>query len=146
MPRLLAQDTLYAEMRFHAAFPSIARFSDDHLVLAFRRARDGMWLVPEAKRDGFDPLARLDHLDSRSHVALMELDPAGQRRSETLELLPFNPEAADQDPSLLCLPDDRLFLASFSYYPLPSDIDALMRGRSETPDEQAGCRYLSCGS
>ena len=50
MPRVLAQDTLYAETRFHAAFPSIARFSDDHLVLAFRRARAGMWLVPEAKR------------------------------------------------------------------------------------------------
>jgi hypothetical protein len=146
MPRVLAQDTLYGETRFHAAFPSIARFSDDHLVLAFRRARDGLWLVPAAKRVGFDPLARVDHLDSRSHIALMELDPAGQQRSEGLELLPFNPEAADQDPSLLCLPDDQLFLASFSYYPLPSDIDALMRGRSETQDEQAGCRYLSWGS
>ena len=112
--KILYHRTLYREKRFHAAFPSIVRFSDGNLILAFRRARDGLWLVPEEKRSGLDPFARMDHIDSRSHIMLMELDAAGETQVCDLDMLPMDPEAGDQDPSLLTLADDRVFMAAFS--------------------------------
>ena len=143
--KVLRHETLYRHARFHAAFPSIGRFSDGNLLLAFRRARDAMWLVPEEKRAGYDLLGRMDHIDSRSHIMLLELDPSGDIEESSTDLLPFNPEASDQDPSLLLLPGDDVLLASFSYYPLPGDVDGLLRSRTETEDSTAGCRYLSWG-
>jgi hypothetical protein len=143
--KVIKHEIVYRHARFHAAFPSILRFGDDSLLLAFRRARDAMWLVPEDKREGYDLFGRMDHIDSRSHITLMELDPSGVVKPENTDLLPFNPEASDQDPSLLLLPDDDVLLASFSYYPLPADVDALLRGRAEADDQHIGCRYLSWG-
>lgn len=143
--RILHHATLYRENRFHAAFPSIGRLPQGDLVLAFRRARDGLWLVPGERRRDFDPLQRMDHLDSRSHIALMALDRHGRPVDQPLDLLPFDPEAADQDPSLLILPEGDLLVAAFGYYPLPAEVDALLEGRSETADRQHGCRYLAWG-
>ncbi|MCB1772758.1 MAG: exo-alpha-sialidase [Gammaproteobacteria bacterium] len=143
--RVIEHREIYRDQRFHAAFPSIVRFGDDNLLLAFRRARDAMWLVPKEKREGYDMFERMDHIDSRSHITLMELDGSGCVKPGTTDFLPFNPEASDQDPSLLVLPGDDVLLASFSYYPLPADVDALLRGRAETEDQKAGCRYLSWG-
>lgn len=144
--RILQHRKLYGEKRFHAAFPSIARFSDGNLLLAFRRARDGLWLVPEDKRQGFDPLNRMDHMDSRSHIVLMELDPTGEQPIGELDMLPIDPEAGDQDPSLLIMPDDSVFLASFSWYPLPVDAAALMAGVPAPGGDAAGCRFIFWGS
>lgn len=143
--RVLRHGSLYRDSRFHAAFPSIGRFADGRLVLAFRRARDGLWLVPRDRRRDFDPLHRMDHLDSRSHIALMELERDGTPVDGSLDLLPFDPEAADQDPSLLVLPDDDLLLAAFGYYPLPGEVEALLDARSEAGDGVRGCRYLAWG-
>jgi hypothetical protein len=146
MIKILEQRALYRQPRFHAAFPSILRFTDDRLLLAFRRARDGLWLIPEGRREGLDPLARMDHIDSRSHIALLELEPDGTPSSAEPELLPMDPEAADQDPSLLLLPDGQVFLSSFSWYPLPSDAAQHLAGRRPPGDEYAGCRFLFWGS
>ena len=119
----------YRHRRFHAAFPSIVRFNDGNLLLAFRRARDGGWLIPEEKRQELDPLARMDHLDCRSHIMLVELDASGESQVAASEMLPIDPEAGDQDPSLLVLPDDSLFVASFAWYPLPGDAAPHVPGR-----------------
>lgn len=146
MIRLLDHRTLYREARFHAAFPSLLRFSDGHLLLAFRRARDGLWLVPPEQRAELDPLARMDHIDSRSHLALLELDRDGQQGGKPLTWLPMDPEAADQDPSLLWLPGDQVFLSSFSWYPLPADAAQVLAGRRAPGDPASSCRFLFWGS
>jgi sialidase-1 len=148
VPHVSKTGVLYRERRFHAAFPSIARFSDGNLVLGFRRARDAKWLLPADKREGLDPLARMDHIDSRSHVVLMELDASGEPvpgAPDAMDMLPFDPEASDQDASLLVTPDDAVVVSSFSYYPLPAEVDAHMQARSETTDLKTGCRYLHWG-
>jgi len=144
--KILGHKVLYKERRFHAAFPSIVRFNDDRLVLAFRRARDGIWLIPEEKRKNLDLLNRMDHIDSRSHIMLMELDADGKQQADELDVLPVDPEAGDQDPSLLVLPDDKLFLASFSWYPLPADAAQHIPGRVPPGEDYPGCRFLFWGS
>ena len=146
MLKVIGHQTLYRESRFHAAFPALARFSDGSLVVAFRRARDALWLLPKPRREGLNLFARMDHIDSRSHIVLMALDAQGNPTDAPLDLLPFNPEASDQDPSLLVLPDDSLFVASFSYYPLSAEIGELLGGRVENPEILGGCRYLPWGS
>lgn len=142
--KVLGHVTLYEDQRFHAAFPSIVRRPDDSLVLAFRRARDGHWLVPPEKRGNQDPMARVDHLDSRSHIALMSLDAGGMNPVAPLDMLPMDPEAADQDPSLLVLPDDSLLLLSFSYYPLTSELEGVIEARAGSAHGR-GCQYLLWG-
>lgn len=143
--KILQHKVLYRATRFHAAFPSIARFSDDNLLLAFRRARNGLWLVPDDRKHEMDPVHRMDHIDSRSHIALMELDPTGETPIGDLDMLPFDPEAGDQDPSILLLDDDRVFLASMSWYPLPSDVTEMLLAKKPPDERHPGCRYLFWG-
>lgn len=144
--KVLGHKILYREKRFHAAFPSIVRFNDDKLLLAFRRARDGLWLIPEEKRKGLDVFNRMDHIDSRSHIVLMELDACGEKQNDELDMLPMDPEAADQYGALLALADDRIFMSSFSWYPLPSDSVAHLVGQIPPSEQHIGCRYLYWGS
>ncbi len=143
--KVLQHKVLYRAMRFHAAFPSIVRFSDDNLLLAFRRARNGLWLVPEDRKHEMDPINRMDHIDSRSHIALMELDPSGEHPVGDLDLMPCDPEAGDQDPSLLLVENDRVFLASMSWYPLPSDVTEMLLAKKPPDERHPGCRYLFWG-
>lgn len=146
MMNLLGHRVLYREQRFHAAFPSVIRFSDDRLLLAFRRARDGLWLVPPEQRTAIDPFARMDHIDSRSHILLIELDADGIPAQSPPDMLPVDPEAGDQDPSLVLLPGDRILLASFSWYPLPAGHGGLPEGRGAPQNSASACRYLFWGS
>ena len=144
--KILDHKIIYREKRFHAAFPSIVRCSDDKLLLAFRRARDGLWLIPEEKRKDIDVFNRMDHIDSRSHIVLMELDASGEKQDAEPDMLPIDPEAADQYGALLSLPDDKIFMSSFSWYPLPSDSVAHLAGRVPPGEQYVGCRYLYWGS
>lgn len=143
--KILEHRTLYWDQRFHAAFPSILRLPDDRLLLAFRRARDAFWLIPAEKRAGLDPLNYFDHIDSRSHVALLHLDPEGNPQGD-LTHLPMDPEAGDQDASLLRLPDEKVLLASFAWYPLPAGVAPHLPGRRPPGEEGMGCRFLFWGS
>jgi len=145
MTKVIDHEVLYRDERFHAAFPSIVRFSDGCLLLAFRRARDGSWLIPEAEKKSADLLNRMDHIDSRSHIMLMEFNQDGSKLLAQ-DMLPIDPEAADQDPSLCILDEDRVFLASFSYYPLPADAAQYLSGREPPGEEKPGCRFLFWGS
>jgi hypothetical protein len=108
---------LYEHPRFHAAFPSLAPLRDGGVLLAFRRARDPRWLLGEAAARRASGWA--SHYDPRSHVCLLRLD-GGLRADTEVDVLPFDPECADQDASLLTLADGRVALGSFSYYPFPS--------------------------
>ena len=137
---------IYHDVRFHAAFPSMARFSDGRLTLAFRRARDGMWLLPAEKREKIDPLSYMDHIDSRSHIVLLALDENGIVAAQNPDQLPADPEAADQETALLALPGDRLLLASFSWYPLPAHASGQPGERSAPGDERVGCHFIYWGS
>ena len=145
MARILRQQILYAHSHFHAAFPSIARFSDGNLLLAFRRARNGNWLLSEEKLRGMDLINRMDHIDSRSHIVMFELDQHGDLL-DGMDTLPFDPEAGDQDPSLLILPDDKVFLAAFSWYPLPADAAQHIDGKVPPGEDHPGCRFLFWGA
>ncbi len=146
MVKVLGHRTLYRDPRFHAAFPSVIRFDDGRLLLAFRRARDVRWLIPPERRGQVDPFGRMDHVDSRSHILLMELESDGVPLDAGPDMLPMDPEAGDQDPSLLLLPGDRVLLASFSWYPLPAGHGGLLEGRSAPGDDASGARYLFWGS
>lgn len=128
MIRSIEHRLLYSDERFHAAFPSIARLKNGQLLLAFRRARDCAWLIDSEKRRELDFTSRVDHLDSRSHIALINLDAKGRPLSDEVDCLPMDPEAGDQDPSLLVLENGQVLLSSFSYYPLPSDIAPHVKG------------------
>ncbi len=145
MLKIIQHQVLYGEERFHAAFPSIARFSDGRLLLAFRRARDANWLIPEAALESLDTLNRMDHIDSRSHIRLLELDAEG-KATDAVDMLPMDPEAGDQDPSLLILPDQKVFLASFSWYPIPAAAARHIPGRVPPGDDYPGCRFLFWGA
>lgn len=146
MLRPVHEAVLYRDRRFHAAFPSLVRLEDDRLLLAFRRARDAFWLVPPDQRAGLDPLNCFDHIDSRSHVCLVSLDAQGRPHAGTPDMLPMDPEAGDQDASLLLLPENRLLLASFSWYPLPAGVAPSLPGRRPPGETGMGCRFLFWGS
>lgn len=117
---------VYRDPRFHAAFPSVAAMPDGRLLVAFRRARDHRWLRGEAYRSSAAGFDAIDHLDSRSQVALLTLDPDfadPDNRQETAQeprTVPPDPQAADQDASLLVLRDGRILLSGFCWYPVPA--------------------------
>lgn len=61
----------------------------------------------------------VDHLDSRSQIVLLEGLP-DDGGTMTLRVLPSDPQAADQDTSLLVLRDGRVLLTGFCWYPVPA--------------------------
>lgn len=144
--KVVKEAVLYRDLRFHAAFPSILRLADNRLLLAFRRARDAFWLIAADTRARLDPLNYFDHIDSRSHVCFQWLDATGNPMADTQALLPIDPEAADQDASLLMLPNEQVFLASFSWYPLPAGVAPHLPGRRPPGEAGMGCRFLFWGS
>lgn len=124
--RKIFDQNIYFDRRRHAAFPSASTLPDGTIVLAFRRARDDRHLLGAFRDDGattdladFD---RVDHLDCRSHIAIMRLSPS----LEPLEgpsgaaiSLPVDPDAGDQDPNLLLLRSGRLLQTGFGWRPTP---------------------------
>ena len=143
--KIVKHQILYKDNRFHAAFPSIIKLDNGELLLAFRRARDCNWLL---KGDGeFDPLASMDHLDSRSHICLINfnenLEEIGGPR-----IYPIDPEVADQDPSLLNIGDSKVLLAGFSWYPLPGYIQKKLNSNkvAKKVADSTGCAYRFWGA
>jgi len=110
---------LYRDPRFHAAFPSVALRADGVPLIAFRRARDHRWLRGPANRLDKAATAAVDHLDSRSQIVLLVGLP-GEGAAVEPRALPPDPQAADQDASLLVLRDGRILLTGFCWYPVPA--------------------------
>ena len=115
--RVIDQHTLYESPFFHAAFPAIAQTKDGSLLLSFRRGRDPLWLLGKgATRGGFG----LSHIDPRSHLVTLRLDPASLAVRGDARVVEIDPEAADQDASLLVTKAGRVLLGSFCWYSVPS--------------------------
>lgn len=70
----------------------------------------------------------VDHLDSRSQLTLLRLGPDLAPLGEPAGLPP-DPEAADQDASLLQLRDGRLLLAGFCWYPVAASYRKVIADR-----------------
>ena len=115
--RVVSHRTLYEDARFHAAFPSLARLSDGHLLLAFRRGRDPRWLLGDSASGS--GIGR-SHWDTRSHIATLRLSPDSLETMQVPTVVAPDPQAAEQDASLLVLESGRVLLGSFGWYPLAS--------------------------
>lgn len=137
---------LYKDARFFSSFPSITRLSDDTLLLVFRRARDVRWLVPSEEPGlAADLRSSVDHLDSRSQLVSLRLDAQGQLTT-SLEMLPIDPEASDQDASLLTLRNGNVLLSSFRWYPLPPVLEPVVKDwYSRVGDPNKRGQYLFWG-
>jgi len=111
---------VFGDERYYCAFPSVVFTTLGRMIVAFRRAPDHRFVLRVEDSNDDSALAEVDHLDPRSHVALLELDAESGRAVGEPWCVPIDPQAADQDPSLITLSGGRLGLFSFSWYPLPS--------------------------
>lgn len=115
--RTLSHHVFYKDARFYASFPSVVA-TDDSLLIVFRRGRDTRSLFGSSDDPEVAAIReRVDHLDARSQLVQLRVD-AKLRRIEAPEPLEPDPEAADQDASLLRLQNGTLLLASFAWYPV----------------------------
>ncbi len=125
---MIEHRVLYRNPHFYASFPSLATRADGTVLAAFRRARDHRWLRGDAHRQSEAGFNQVDHLDARSQTVLLTLGPdggpgggpGGTLQGEEPWGLPPDPQAADQDASLLVLRDGRILLAGFCWYPVPA--------------------------
>ena len=127
---------LYRDRRFYAAFPAVTRLADGSLLVAFRRARD-----PRCLLSGRDE--RVDHLDPRSHLLTLRLDAALETIG-AVRPVSLDPQAADQDASLLTLANGDILLASFAYYPCPPQIGRQAKATPEAA-HSGGSLFLFWG-
>jgi len=111
---------VFGDERYYCAFPSVVFTARGRNIVAFRRAPDHRFPLRDKDSDEESSLDDVDHLDPRSHVALIELDAEAGRAIGDPWSVPIDPQAADQDPSLIALRDGRLGLFGFSWYPLPA--------------------------
>ncbi len=138
---------LYKETHYFASFPSIVLLKDHRLLLLFRRARDSRWLLDDSDSEAQKIKYQVDHVDSRSQLTQLYLDLSLQPISVP-KPLSINPEAADQDASLLMLSNGDLLLSSFSWYPIHSRLSKPLQkkgvGLYGHPDI-TGCYYIFWG-
>lgn len=114
----ITEAILYRDDRYYCAFPTVAMSPEGKIIVAYRRACDHRWLTRVDNNDsGETDLDSVDHLDPRSHTAMVTVS-AGLEVTSEPTALPFDPQAADQDPSLLALRSGRLLLAGFGWYPV----------------------------
>ncbi|MBB6250317.1 sialidase family protein [Nitrospirillum iridis] len=119
--------TLYRDDRYYASFPAVATLADGTVALLFRRARDQRWFARALGLADQAGLMSVDHVDSRSQHVLLRLDGHTLQPLGAPEVLPPDGEAADQDANLAILPDGRLLLTSFSWYPLAPRLAGAIR-------------------
>lgn len=153
----LKHSIIYQDERFFASFPSVVQLATGEIMVLFRRARDQRWFARALLRSGGGTgdgpcvddkaLTQVDHVDARSHLVLLRLS-AGLTPVAAPFTLPPDPEAADQDANLLALPDGRLLVSGFCWYPVtPAVAGLLHRSGSGTYGNPAdtGCSYLFWG-
>lgn len=145
--RKISDCVLYHDPRFYASFPALVTIQGDRLLLMFRRARDLRWLLPAELAEEHAKLRnQVDHVDSRSQLTQMIFDQHGHVL-ESAQALPVNPEAADQDASLLRLRNGTLLVASFSWYPVAASLEPVVKHWPSclTPRVGRGSLYLFWG-
>ena len=147
MIRKIKDFILYKNPKFYSAFPSIVLLSNNSLLLMFRRARDIRCLLSQEDEESQTLKQMVDHIDSRSHLTQILFDLDLQATSQP-EILAIDPEAADQDASLLLLSNGDLLLSSFTWYPVHSRLYKSLAANNVTlhghPDI-TGCYYIMWG-
>ncbi len=158
MLKLLSRGVLYSDTRFMAAFPSVCVIPVGEVLLVFRRAPDHRWLLGASYDDAAleehggehsDLEARLYHWDARSQLVAMRFAQSDLRPTQEPIGLSVDGQAADQDASLLVLPDGDILLSSFSWYPMPPAFAALAKAWKGKPyggPANAGSSYIAWGS
>lgn len=144
----LSDTTIYRDARHYAAFPTVAALADGRLVVLFRRARDHRWFHRAATGVADPRLDSVDHVDPRSHLALVRCGHGLDDGGGAVESLPSDPEAGDQDASLLVLRDGRLLVGGFGWYPLAPGYGPVIRGWGGGcvgAPESTGCVFLFWG-
>lgn len=113
--RKLDDVVIYADARFHSAFPSVVRRPDGEIVLAFRRA-------PDRRQFGEK---RYSHTDSNSYLVLTRSRDNGRTWTppQTFFAHPFG---GSQDPCLVQLKDNTLLCASYGWAWMPPDSLAIL--------------------
>lgn len=147
MLKKLEHFVLYKNNHYFSSFPSIVLLEDNRLLLLFRRARDSRWLLDDNNDESVLIKHQVDHVDSRSQLTKiyynLDLAPVSDP-----ELLSSNPEAADQDASLLILANKNILLASFSWYPIHSRFSKPLRNNGVSLYghlDITGCYYIFWG-
>lgn len=129
--RKLEDVTLYADARFHSAFPSIVRRPDGELVVAFRRA-------PDRRRLGD---ANYSHTDPNSYLVTIRSRDAGRTWTKEPQLLYAHPFGGSQDPCMVQLRDQTIVCASYGWAYMP--LTALPR--LPQPNFVVGGNYVFLG-
>jgi sialidase-1 len=107
--------TVYRDVRFHCAFPSIVRRPDGELLVAFRRA-------PDRRRVGE---ARYWHADPNSLPMLVRSTDSGRTWSEPA-IIYTHPFGGSQDPCMVQLRDTSILLTSYAWaWMTPESIEKL---------------------
>ncbi len=152
MASVIKNTVLYKDTHYFASFPSISLVKQDRntpprLLLLFRRARDSRWLLDAIDEESKWIKQQVDHVDSRSQITRMyfnlDLEPVSEAVS-----LSINPDAADQDASILKLSDQHLLLSSFSWYPVHVELANALRKQGNHLFGRAnitGCGYILWG-
>lgn len=134
-----------------AAFPALSLTAEGKILLVFRRAPDSRWLLGssyDAAKLERDLGEQLFHWDPRSQLVSIAFDESLKVVREATGLS-VDPQAADQDASLLLLGDGSLLLTSFSWYAMPPAFAALAKawgGRAFGGPDNTGCCYLPWGT
>ena len=150
MIKKIYHQVLFKNKRFYASFPAITTLENNNLLVVFRRARDVRWLIHDRHLNNKSVQQlkqQVDHIDSRSQLVAITLNSQVQP-VDKIHSLSADPEAADQDASLLRLQNGDILLSSFSYYPIPAYLVPYLQKQqvnvTEHPDSK-GCQYIGWG-
>lgn len=108
--RKLEDVTIYADARFHNAFPSVVRRPDGELIVAFRRA-------PDRRRLGD---ARYTHTDPNSYLVLVRSKDSGHTWTKEPQLFYAHPFGGSQDPCMVQLRDNSILCSSYGWAWMPT--------------------------
>ncbi|WP_414660308.1 sialidase family protein [Horticoccus sp. 23ND18S-11] len=129
--RKLDDVTLYADARFHSAFPSIVRRPDGELLVAFRRAPDRRLLGDE----------KTSHTDPNSYLVTVRSRDAGKTWTKEPQLMYAHPYGGSQDPCMVQLRDGTIVCASYGWaWMPPAALPKLPK-----PNSVVGERYVFLG-
>src|SRR5688500_16860456 len=107
--RKLENVVIYADARFHNAFPSIVRRPDGELLVAFRRA-------PDRRRLGDE---KYTHADPNSYLVMVSSGDAGRTWTKEPQLFYAHPFGGSQDPCMVQLKDSSILCSSYGWAWMP---------------------------
>ncbi len=102
---------IYADARFHNAFPSIVERPDGELVTVFRRSPDRRLLGDE----------RYTHADPNSYLVSVRSKDGGRTWSKEPQIFFAHPFGGSQDPCMIQLSDRSLLCASYGWAWMPPE-------------------------